>query len=91
LKKGKKLEREMLAVLGEKEGYEMFFVGVASPSQLSKALLQTRFGISITFKGDMGGDFSKLQNWGLSLLNYLLNKNGANKNGARPHFFHFRI
>jgi hypothetical protein len=28
----------MLAV-GEKEGYEMFFVGVASPSQLSKALL----------------------------------------------------
>jgi len=34
-----KLERETLAVLGEKEGYEMFFVGVASPSQLSKALL----------------------------------------------------
>jgi len=31
-------EKEMLAV-GEKEGYEMFFVGVASPSQLSKALL----------------------------------------------------
>jgi len=34
-----KLEREMLAVLGEKEGYEMFFVGVALPSQLSKAIL----------------------------------------------------
>jgi hypothetical protein len=30
---------EMLAVLGEKEGYEMFFVGTALPSQLSKALL----------------------------------------------------
>jgi len=35
----KKLEREMLAVLGEKEGYEMFFVGIALPSQLNKALL----------------------------------------------------
>ncbi len=35
----KKLEREMLAVLGEKEGYEMFFVGIASPSQLNKAIL----------------------------------------------------
>jgi hypothetical protein len=29
----------MLAVVGEKEGYEMFFVGVASPSQLSKAII----------------------------------------------------
>jgi len=38
-KKEKKLGRKLLAVLGEKEGYEMFFVGVALPSQLSKALL----------------------------------------------------
>jgi hypothetical protein len=30
---------EMLAVLGEKEGYEMFFVGIALPSQHNKALL----------------------------------------------------
>jgi len=29
----------MLAVLGEKEGYVMFFVGNALPSQLNKAIL----------------------------------------------------
>jgi len=30
---------EMLAVLGEKEGYETSFVGIALPSQHNKALL----------------------------------------------------
>jgi hypothetical protein len=35
----KKARKRNAGCLGEKEGYEMFFVGVASPSQLSKAPL----------------------------------------------------
>jgi len=35
----KTAKNRVAGCLGEKEGYEMLFVGVASPSQLSKALL----------------------------------------------------